>query len=522
MIVAIYARFSSVADLEKTSSIEAQIQMCKQKAVEDGWVVDENHIYIDRAVSGSTINRPAFQQMLNAIESNYFPNILITKDTSRLFRNEREAGHYESWIWSQGVEIHYVIGQSGNPNLDDNVWFSGRIGHLVAEFYRRKTAKVTFAHQEMNAKAGYSNGGSAPFGYLRREVFVTDESGMEKRKVIYRLDPDTAPAIKMAFELYLAGRGGKHIADVLTSHGFRSRNDKPISKSSILNWFRVPFVYAGCRVWNVSHWQKNDAGKKVNRIFHPREEWVIIPDSHPAIIKMEDAEQAYQNMQKNNLNNHQRRMGQRAKYLLAGLANCEHCGHNLQMKYNRRNGEAYYCCGYRRLSQANCDNRRHYNQDLIEDTVMEMIDEYLLQEGYIENQLHQQLELVEKQKQESKAEIEPLTAEKQEIEARIDTSLELLVDGRVPKERVIIKMQQDEQRLRDLQDKIIKVEEIKAPTAEDLEVFRNQLRMQVEGELDMDTKKSVLNSIVKKMGVNQDGLVEIDFCVALGNTPYGS
>ena len=88
----------------------------------------------------------------------------------------------------------------------------------------------------------------------------------------------------------------------------------------------------------------------------------------------------------------------------------------------------------------------------------------------------QQLELVEKQRQESKAEIEQLTAEKQEIEARIDTSLELLVDGRVPKERVIIKMQQDEQRLRDLQDKIIKVEEIKAPTAEDLETFRNQLR----------------------------------------------
>ena len=74
--------------------------------------------------------------------------------------------------------------------------------------------------------------------------------------------------------------------------------------------------------------------------------------------------------------------------------------------------------------------------------------------------------------------------------------------------------------MRDLQDKIIKVEEIKAPTAEDLEVFRNQLRKQVEGELDIDTKKSVLNSIVKKMGVNQDGLVEIDFCVALGNIPY--
>ena len=71
----------------------------------------------------------------------------------------------------------------------------------------------------------------------------------------------------------------------------------------------MPFVYVDCRVWNVSYWEKNEASKKVNRIFHPREEWVIIPDSHPAIIKMEDAEQAYQNMQKNNPNNHRIRMG---------------------------------------------------------------------------------------------------------------------------------------------------------------------------------------------------------------------
>ena len=65
------------------------------------------------------------------------------------------------------------------------------------------------------------------------------------------------------------------------------------------------------------------------------------------------------------------------------------------------------------------------------------------------------------------------------------------------------------------------MEEIKAPTAEDLEVFRNQLRIQVEGELDIDTKKSVLNSLIKKLKVDQNGLLEIDFCVVLGNTPYG-
>ncbi|HIA64763.1 TPA: hypothetical protein EYN98_01585 [Candidatus Poribacteria bacterium] len=76
--------------------------------------------------------------------------------------------------------------------------------------------------------------------------------------------------------------------------------------------------------------------------------------------------------------------------------------------------------------------------------------------------------------------------------------------------------------MRDLQDRIIQQNKIKASTAEDLKVFRDQLRIKVEGDVDMDTKKSVLNSLIKKMKVDQNGLVEIDFCVALGNTPYGS
>ena len=46
-------------------------------------------------------------------------------------------------------------------------------------------------------------------------------------------------------------------------------------------------------------------------------------------------------------------------------------------------------------------------------------------------------------------------------------------------------------------DYFIKLEEIKVPTAEDSETFRNQLRIQVEGERDIDTKKSVLNSLIK-------------------------
>ena len=36
---------------------------------------------------------------------------------------------------------------------------------------------------------------------------------------------------------------------------------------------------------------------------------------------------------------------------------------------------------------------------------------------------------------------------------------------------------------------------------------------------DIEAKKSVLNSLIKKLKVDQNGLLEIDFGVALGNTP---
>ena len=41
--------------------------------------------------------------------------------------------------------------------------------------------------------------------------------------------------------------------------------------------------------------------------------------------------------------------------------------------------------------------------------------------------------------------------------------------------------------------------------------------IQVEGELGIEAKKSVLNSLIKKMKVDQNGLLEIEFGVVLGN-----
>jgi len=171
---------------------------------------------------------------------------------------------------------------------------SGSIGHVVAEFNRRKNAKITFAHQQMNAQAGYSNGGMAPFGYLNQEEILVDRFGVEKSKTKYEIDPDRAPAIKMAFDMYLSSHSIKQIVDQLGKRNYRSQKGNPIGRQAVKNWFQYPFVYAGCIVWNKRKWVKEDDGKRKKSIPTSRQEWVITPDAHAPIISMEHAEAAYQ------------------------------------------------------------------------------------------------------------------------------------------------------------------------------------------------------------------------------------
>ena len=114
----IYARYSPGRDRDQTSTIEAQVAMCREKAERDGVQVHPDHIYIDRGVSGGTIQRKGFQAMLAAIESGDFPEILYAKDDKRLFRNEREAGEFIEWIWEQDVEIRYCLMDFGDPTTE--------------------------------------------------------------------------------------------------------------------------------------------------------------------------------------------------------------------------------------------------------------------------------------------------------------------------------------------------------------------------------------------------------------------
>src|SRR3989339_781267 len=87
MKVAIYARYSSENQSEK--SIDDQVRVCKNYAKEHDFTVEEQHIYVDEALSGSLINRPGLQALEKSAEDKEF-DAMIVDDLSRLSRSNHQ------------------------------------------------------------------------------------------------------------------------------------------------------------------------------------------------------------------------------------------------------------------------------------------------------------------------------------------------------------------------------------------------------------------------------------------------
>lgn len=63
MIAVIYARYSS--DLQRAASIEDQVRLCREFVTQQGW--DYRHAYTDRAISGASALRPAYQAVSSVL-----------------------------------------------------------------------------------------------------------------------------------------------------------------------------------------------------------------------------------------------------------------------------------------------------------------------------------------------------------------------------------------------------------------------------------------------------------------------
>ncbi len=197
---AIYARISRSDDLEHHTSIDHQIKGITDYCNSHGFTIKK--IYKDLNISGSTMGRPAFTEMMNDVDAGIIDTIIV-KDLSRFGRNYLEVGKYLDEIFLIN-DIRFIA-------IDDNYDNKGLMDEFAAfknifnEMYLkdiRKKIKTTFDYK---AKTKLLNSRPGAFYGL-----TIDKDGQ------YIIDEEAANVVRRIFFLYIEGYSTKSIANQLT------------------------------------------------------------------------------------------------------------------------------------------------------------------------------------------------------------------------------------------------------------------------------------------------------------------
>ena len=127
---------------------------------------------------------------------------------------------------------------------------------------------------------------------------------------------------------------------------------------------------------------------------------------------------------------------------------------------------------------------------------------------------------MKKEEAESARNIRLLQQQQQDLEERIDQALEMMRDRRLPKDKLVSKLQEDEKRLAEITDELERYGTKTVPNQRDLDTFRQQLNEALDQ--DFDVRKTALHTLIRKIEVDEDGQLDFDFYLSsdvLTSTP---
>jgi len=157
MNVVIYTRFSSHSQNEQ--SIEGQLKECYEYAERNGYTIITE--YVDRAISGTTDNRPEFQKMIADSGKKHFQGVLVYQ-LDRFARNRFDSATYKARLKKNGVR---VLSARENISEDASGILMEAMLEGMAEYYSVELAQKIKRGMDINAEKCLSTGGNVALGY---------------------------------------------------------------------------------------------------------------------------------------------------------------------------------------------------------------------------------------------------------------------------------------------------------------------------------------------------------------------
>ena len=335
--VGMYIRLSREdGDKQESESIGNQRKILQRYVKENNLCLVKE--YVDDGISGTTFDRPSFNELLQDIENQNI-NMVITKDLSRLGRDYIKTGYYLEDYFPQN-NVRYVAITDGidtyiDSTNNDITPFKAIMNDMYAKDISKKIRSVLKEKQQQ----GEYMCSIPAYGYKRHPSI--------KNKLI--IDEQVKDVVEKIFDMYANSHGSVEIVKFLNSNkylsptGYRKTGIVQDKNKTEYDWNEVTLcnmlkneVYIGNTVQN----KKSIISYKVKKIRTiEKEKQIRVDNTHEAIIDKDTFEKVQCIIEKRGTNTQLK-----YDYLLRGLLYCYHCKRKLQIvlkKNSRRNSKSY-------------------------------------------------------------------------------------------------------------------------------------------------------------------------------------
>lgn len=443
---AIYARYSSERQTEQ--SIEGQLRACHEFAkAEDIVIVEE---YVDRAISGTTDNRPQFQRMINDCKRMDIDYIIVYK-LDRFARNRYDSAIYKAKLKQNGIRL--LSAMEKITDSPEGIIMEGLL-EAMNEYYSAELSQKIKRGMRENVIKGKTTGGNIALGY---------RIGADKR---LEINPEQAVIVQKIFEMYSQGCTYANIINELNSLGYKTSRGNAYNKSSIsriLSNERYIGKYTIDGIDEVSECPRIISDELFNQVQK----------------RLSESQK-----KRRHRNNH--------TYMLSGVLYCGDCGERMTGTSGRSKTGKHYYYYY-------CPNKHHgrINADNLELAVLHVIDEYLQPEkvkiiaktAYNEYQ-RQILDNSEK---------EVVQKELNSVERKLKNAVNAILNG-IQSDTIKSTIEELESRKKALSCKLEEISRL-APCLT-LEMFENALKSLV-----VTPTASLIDSVIKRIDLFSDYIV---------------
>ena len=521
--VAFYARVSSERQAE-AKTIQSQLTALQERVTIDDVVVPEERQFVDEGYSGTTLARPALEQ-LRDLASAGGVDMLYVHAPDRLARKYAYQVLLVEEFTNAGVQVIFLNHELGHKPEDELLL---QVQGIVSEYERAKFMERSRRGKRHAAQSGsLSVLANAPYGYR----YVGKQEGVEHPH--YEIVEEEARIVEQIFNW--VGNERVSLGEVcrrLTQATIPTRRGKPKWDRSVVWGMLKNPAYIGTAIFGRTRRGPWQAGLRESRghsgpprnastpLAVPKGEWIEVPV--PALIDQEVFETVAEQLEENRLRARQAQRG--ARHLLQGLTVCKQCGYAYYgtLAYRSKKEYGYYRCigteAYRFGGERKCDNLPVY-KEVLEDLVWQRVRALLENSSQVEVEYQRRLEEVTSRSGKlSPASLEARLAKlRQGISRLIDSYAEGLIDKN-----------EFEPRLRRQRQRVVEVEEQQKQLADET-ALRDELRLIIGRLEDFATKvrdnldqaswldrRAILRALVKRVEI---GKTHVTVVFRIGPSP---